>query len=586
MQRQGIHFPKVEEPVKLYYKFDDDLDKLFSETLAVINKISYARYEPVNYLKTRTITEDLQIQKVGQENVRGFMKGLLVKRLESSFYAFKMTLGRFIDSYDKFIAMFDKGTVYLSKKVDVYDLLESDYEEILDELFEQGNLIKYDASEFQAHFRDLLVADRNYLKKLHERWLKVKDDPKLAELLSLLKNDERLKSNKLLLFTESKETGKYLFDELEKKYGDETIFISGSSKSKEFEKVRRNFDPKARVSEDEKRILVTTDILSEGINLHKANIVINYDIPWNSIRILQRVGRVNRIGTKHEQIYIYNFFPTSQSEQQIGLEKLAVAKIQAFHDTLGEDTRYLTGEEEFNSWEIFSRINSSKIVEEEADKDVESELNYLKQIRTIRDEDSKLFEKVKKLPIKARTSRENSAGKGQLVTFFRHGSLRKFFKAKGKQSEEILFFEAAKLLIAKPGDKKTRLVDDFHSLLEKNTEAFEASIRDEADDATEKRGGGSEKSLVKTSKSLLDWPGITEDDEIYLNTLIRALVEGAVSKKSVNRIVAETKNMLKPLAILAEIRKTISEGYLSKITSGDNSRMHVQREIILSECYT
>ena len=585
MDKQGLHFPKVKEPIKMYYMFDDSLDALFTDTLSIIKKISYARYEPANYLKTQALTEDLQIQKVGQENVRGFMRGLLVKRLESSFYAFRQTLERFINSYDKFIEMYDKGAVFISKKVDVYDYLDLGLEDELLELVEGSSVIKYDAGEFQPNFRELLISDRNYLKQLLENWNKVTVDPKLKELEERLRIDDQLKSNKILIFTESKETGKYLSDKLKDIYHDEVISISGGSKGAEIDEVKKNFDPKSRNKEDEKRILVTTDVLSEGINLHRANIIINYDIPWNSIRILQRVGRVNRVGTKHDEIFIYNFFPTSQSEEQIGLEKLAVAKIQAFHDTLGEDTAYLTGEEEFNSWELFSHINSSHVVEESSDENVESELGYLKQIRSIRDEDEKLYEKIRKLPVKCRTAREKENNSGLLITFFRRGSLRKFFKADRNESVELQFGDAVKLLYAQVSDPKKSLPESFYDLLGKNIEAFEESIKDESEEETEKRGSGSDKTLMRHIKALLSFRGLTEDDEVYLSTLLLALEEGAISKRSINQLVTKVKEINNPLAILAEIRNAISENYLLKALKNDDLKKPVKREIILSEAF-
>lgn len=585
MEKQGLRFPKVQEPLKLYYSFDESLDALFSDTLSIIKKISYARYEPANYLKTQALTEDLQIQKVGQENVRGFMKGLLVKRLDSSFYAFRQTLERFINSYDKFIEMFDKGTVFISKKVDVYDYLEWGLEEELLNLVEGSSVIKYDASEFQPNFKELLTSDRNYLNELLEKWNKVTIDPKLQELEERLNGDEQLKTNKILIFTESKETGKHLSEKLKDVYGDEVVNISGGSNSKELEAVKRNFDPKDRNREDEKRILVTTDVLSEGINLHRANIIINYDIPWNSIRILQRVGRVNRVGSKHDEIFIYNFFPTSQSEEQIGLEKLAVAKIQAFHDTLGEDTQYLTGEEVFNSWELFSHINSSHVADEELDENVESELGYLKQIRKIRDEDEKLYQKIRKLPAKCRTARERENVSGVLITFFRRGSLRKFFKADDKESLEVQFGDAVKLLYAQVTEPKKSLPSSFYDLLNKNISAFEESIRDESEDEVEKRGSGSDKTLMRHIKALMGYRGLTEDDEVYLSTLLLALEEGAVNKRSINQLVTKIKDVNNPLAILSEIRNAISEAYLIKVLKSEDLKKPVKREIILSEAF-
>jgi superfamily II DNA or RNA helicase len=585
MEKQGLRFPKVQEPFKLYYSFDEGLDALFTDTLAMIKKISYARYEPANYLKTQALTEDLQIQKVGQENVRGFMKGLLVKRLDSSFYAFRQTLDRFINSYDKFIEMFEKGTVFISKKVDVYDYLEWGLDEELLNLVEESSVIKYDASEFQPNFKELLMADRNYLKELLERWNKITVDPKLDELKDRLNSDEQLKSNKILIFTESKETGRYLSDKLKDIYGDEVVNISGGSNSAELEMVKRNFDPKDRNKEDEKRILVTTDVLSEGINLHRANIIINYDIPWNSIRILQRVGRVNRVGSKHGEIFIYNFFPTSQSEEQIGLEKLAVAKIQAFHDTLGEDTQYLTGDEVFNSWELFSHINSSHVADEESDENVESELGYLKQIRKIRDEDEKLYQKIRRLPAKCRTARGKENVSSVLVTFFRRGSLRKFFQANEEGSIEVQFGDAVKLLYAQISEPKKSLPGSFYDLLGKNISAFEESIRDESEDETEKRGSGSDKTLMRHIKALLGFRGLTEDDEVYLSTLLLALEEGAVNKRSINQLVTKVKDINNPLAILSEIRNSISESYLIKVLKSEDLKKPVKKEIILSEAF-
>jgi hypothetical protein len=301
---------------------------------------------------------------------------------------------------------------------------------------------------------------------------------------------------------------------------------------------------------------------------------------------LQRVGRVNRVGTKHEHIFIYNFFPTSQSEEQIGLEKLAVAKIQAFHDTLGEDSQYLTGDERFNSWELFSRINSNKVLDEESDKGVESELNYMRQIRDIRDKNQKLYEKIKKLPVKARTARDNKTNQGELVTFFRRGSLRKFFKANSKESQEILFIEAAHLMSATEADLKTVLPASFYDQLHLNISAFEESIRDESDEVVEKRGGGSEKTLTKHVKALLSYSGLVEDDEIYLNTLLEALDEGAVNKRSINKLVTTIKEIRNPLAVLSEIRNTISEGYLVNLNKAERKQKSVKREIILSEALT
>ena len=117
--------------------------------------------------------------------------------------------------------------------------------------------------------------------------------------------------------------------------------------------MRENYDPMYKTQKDDILVLVTTDVLAEGINLHRSNIVINYDLPWNPTKVLQRAGRVNRVGTEHQDIHIFNYFPTEKSETEIGLEDNIKGKLQAFHSLLGEDAKYLTEEEEVGSFEIF-----------------------------------------------------------------------------------------------------------------------------------------------------------------------------------------------------------------------------------------
>src|SRR5690606_2421060 len=117
----------------------------------------------------------------------GFMKGILVKRLESSFYAFKNTLRRFIESYEKFIQMFDEGTIYISKQVDVYDLLERDSEDELLRLVEAEKVSQYRSKDFVPNFRDHLVFDLELLHEIQNLWQDITDDPKLNQFAAELR---------------------------------------------------------------------------------------------------------------------------------------------------------------------------------------------------------------------------------------------------------------------------------------------------------------------------------------------------------------------------------------------------------------
>ena len=149
---------------------------------------------------------------------------------------------------------------------------------------------------------------------------------------------------------------------------------------------------------------MSTEVLSEGVNLHRSNIVINYDIPWNPTRLIQRVGRVNRVDTKFDTIHTYNFFPTEEGNDLIKLKEAAEAKIHAFIEMLGADARLLTEGEEIKSHDLFAKLTSKKTITGE-DEEEESELEYLTEIREVRDKQPDLFARIKRLPKKARSTR-------------------------------------------------------------------------------------------------------------------------------------------------------------------------------------
>ena len=138
---------------------------------------------------------------------------------------------------------------------------------------------------------------------------------------------------------------------------DKVLLFTGDSKNRTKKIIEDNFNPDVDNQKNDYRLLITTDILSEGISLHRANIIVNYDLPWNPTRIMQRVGRINRVGTKFNDIFVFNFFPSSQVGENISLEDNIISKIQAFHDTLGEDFKYLYENEEKKNSPLISLIS-------------------------------------------------------------------------------------------------------------------------------------------------------------------------------------------------------------------------------------
>lgn len=583
LQQQRLKFPELAEPRRVYYQFDARLDKIFMRSIELIKNFRYTRYMPLLYLKNPDPQE-----VTGQRNLGRFMRILLVKRLESSFYAFKMTLDRFIHSYDSFIKMLDKGTIYISKQHSekIYEALENDDLDRIIELVEQDKVQKYESGDFSKAFKDNLKEDLDILLEMKKLWDEVKADPKIAQFKSILTKDKILKENKLIIFTESKETAEYLDKNLREEFGGQVLSYSSKSSAAVRETIIDNYDPKHRNYKNDIRILITTDILAEGVNLHRSNVVINYDIPWNPTRVLQRVGRVNRVDTKFDDIYVYNFFPSLQGNNEIKLEEAAIAKIQAFHDTLGEDAQYLTEGEEITSHELFNRLNSKKLLEEGGEVEEDSELKYLSEIRDIRDNNTALYEKIKRLPKKARSAKVYPDFKEAVVTFFKKGKLRKIYIADIKEAKELDFFNAAVILKSKNMDKREKLAADFYKLLAQNKEQFKLATTEEAREFKQEGGRSNEITLVRTIKAIKKFSGFTDEDEEYLERVLKALEEGALPKQTTKTLVKEIKNENNPLKILFKFKQGIPRNFFAEGFADNPYYNTAPREVILSEYLT
>jgi superfamily II DNA or RNA helicase len=583
---QGLKFPEVEKPTPLFYELNEKEDEIFSKTIAlIVDKFKYARYMPMLYFQGKIN----QLVEQSQRNMGKFMKILLVKRLESSFFAFRNSVDRFLHSYEMFIREFDNGNVYVSKKHTnkVFELLENDDDEAVQRLIDEGKAERYDSGDFKEGFRYLLQHDRDILLEIKRLWTHIERDPKLLKFLRELSTASALKENHIIIFTESKETANYLFKNLHEKYPDRVLCYTGDSGEATRDKVIENFDARARHPKDDYRILVSTEVLSEGVNLHRSNTVINYDIPWNPTRMMQRVGRINRVDTRHDTIYTFNFFPTIQSNDQIKLKEAAEAKINAFLTLLGGDAELLTEGEPIGSHELFNRLISKQSLEGE-DGAEESELKYLHAIKEIRDKDPDLFEKVKRLPKKARTAKQNIGHKNSLITYFRRGKLQKFFQAGTKQeTAELDFISAAKLLESNPDEQKQKLPEHFYDLLDKNKDAFIFATTEEMPQQASRGGHDSAAQILRILKATMkNTQKLTDDQEAYLKTVLARLEEGNLPKQTTKQTLKalnDLKNeIINPFKVLAALQTYIPTKLLEEHYAEQNPAVFDKREVILS----
>lgn len=592
LKQQGLKFPEVADPEPLFYKFNQVEAEVFDETIRLLtHDFKYARYTPLAYYTGERDEQGVQSQR----NLAKFMKILTVKRLESSFTAFLATLDRFIVTYERVIAEFHKGHVFISKKHigKIFELLESDDQDGIDRLLEEDKAGKLSARDFRPEFIADLETDLRALQAIRSLWKQITRDPKWESFRAILKRTPLLKDGKVIIFTESKETADYLAGKIRDDVDPKVLLFTGESLHSVREEVIANFDAKAYRPKDDYRILVATEVLAEGVNLHRSNIVINYDIPWNPTRLIQRVGRVNRVDTKFDRIYTYNFFPTDEGNDLIQLREAAEAKIHAFIQMLGADARLLTEGEEIVSHDLFAKWNSRKTLTGE-DEDEETELKFLTEIRTVRDQQPELFERIKRLPKKARSTRSLSAQPAvsnypALLTYFRQGRLDKFFLgvAGGAVAVELDFMAAANLLKpADPNEPRQAIPREFYKLLDRNKAAFVTATTADAEPASTHRGSPNDAYLLKRlkDKAVRRCPQFTEDDEAFVGQVIRLVEEGSLPKATAKKVATALKkpeNLL-PLKVLTVLRRDIKPEFFQAAPVAHAGQAVAPREVILS----
>lgn len=579
LKAQGLTFPKAGTPEKIVYEFDDATDEAFNETVAAIKEFKYSRYTPLLYLKDKKKYAQLL---AGQRNMGGFMKSILVKRLESSFHAFRMSLTRFIDSYDRFISMAESGKVYISKNVNVYDLLDDGNMDKLMYLIEQHDVMEFETKEFDPRFLRDLRQDRTQLEYLRDLWSCVEGDPKLDEFKRNLTTNPQMRGKKIIVFTESQETAEYLCENLKDLYGDSVVFFSGQSSQALKAEIEDSFNPQNEYKgRDKYDLLITTDVLAEGINLHRANVVINYDLPWNPTRIMQRVGRINRVGTAFDRIFVFNFFPTAQSERQLPMEERILEKLQAFHDTLGEDIKYLSDEEDVSPKKLFSDLSQDMDANEQS---TNPELKYLAVIRQIRDNDPELFSRIKRLPKKAKAGKMTSQlASNTTIGFIRKGALKTFFASNG-DTRQLSFMDAIRLIESSPDEKKEIVGSDFYDHFDRNSKAFDEMLTAEDTVSTEKAMvTGNDAKIIRLLKAMKSEPRFTDDQEEKIDILIKRFEDGEIPAKIAKDVMKRSKVVGDVLELYYEILKLIPESYFEDRYQR-KSKVEGEKQVILS-CY-
>ena len=424
LKAQGIVFPKPLAPTPLEYEMDADTSNRFFYTLNVLSDdkfephLHYARYRAIEFLKPELRAKYRNAVHVGQ-TLAGIYRVHMVKRLESSFHAFKLSLATLHRITDDMLKMFAEDKVIIAPDLNVKDLQAKGMEldEIIEKALEKGyneSDILYKSEDFDPDFIAMLQHDKKVLEVLNAEWKQEHDDQKFD------------------LFREK----------LENEFFDSRNLATD---------IKENFDANSTVKKDRYNIILTSDVLAEGVNLHRSHIIVNYDSPWNASRLMQRIGRVNRIGSVAENIYNYMFYPSPQGNKQIKLYENALVKLQGFHSAFGEDVQIYSKEEIVKQFKMFdSNVKDS----------MDAKLALIRELRDVFNNNRELYDKVKQLPLKSRVARNTGKHTDKTIIFVSSDVKTEFYLATDKTVVPIDLLEAVKYLKAKPEEQAAPFLPD------------------------------------------------------------------------------------------------------------------------------
>lgn len=367
-------------------------------------------------------------------------------------------------------------------------------------------------------------------------------------------------------------------------YGDRVIYYSGQSSASLKVEIEDSFNPKfADRGNDKYDILITTDVLAEGINLHRANVLVNYDLPWNPTRIMQRVGRINRVGSAFDEIHVFNFFPTAQSNAQIPMEQRILEKIQSFHDTLGEDIKYLSDKEEVSAKNLFDDLNKDLDGEDESENN--PELAYLGIIRQVRDDNPELFEAIKKLPKKAKSGKESGLVKeNATISFIRKGALKTFFISDNEQSKQLSFIEAIKILETDENQKKIAIGKEYYNQFKSNDESFDDMLLEGKEVTSSKPAvTGNDAKVIRTLKAIKNEPTLTDIQEANIDKLIELWSNGEIPSKISKDVMKRVPLAKDVQSLYFDIMNLVPEIYFEEKKT-NRTLVDGEKQVILS-CY-
>ena len=426
-KKEISNLSEVKDPEEQFYELtseqSDFYNRIIRDYFSEKGHFKGAIYKPNEYESLKEVedklSEDDNRTFQQQRNLFDFMRRLLVKRFESSFGAFEKSIQRFLRTNRMVLSFIEKSGKYvMDRKVieNIYD--DSDdagdftYEAIKEALkeFERNaknktqpkhtKIYEIEKFQFKKAFIDDIKSDIKLFEHIEQEIIDlniIENDPKREAILETIKevlNKEANPKRKVILFTEYTDTVRHLQKYFEKELLGRAMFCDGGITKKFAKELDANFNAKYKEQVDDFDVLITSDKLSEGFNLNRAGLIINYDIPWNPTRVIQRVGRINRMSAKvFDELFIYNFFPTDQGSDIVKSREIAQQKMFLIHNALGEDSKIFDADEEPTPSALYLKTNinpeeneelsTSTIIRNDYNQIVESHPDVIKKISVL-----------------------------------------------------------------------------------------------------------------------------------------------------------------------------------------------------------
>ena len=610
---------KVADPKEWYFELTKDQSLFYDKVIKQYfgdpeddGQFKGAIYRPFEYEveKDKIVNEKLSEQDnrqfMQQRNLYDFMRRLLVKRFESSFGSFKQSIENFKNITKKrlkFIEKTGKGDYFDGEYIldralleKIYDLEMEEIEKYLAEYAEKINNGEYPKNhkiykikdfarknEFIEHINSDLKLFDEILFQLSTLDL-VKNDPKTDCLMKNIREEVKKKplkgepKRKIAIFSEYLDTVKYLLPILEKDFGKKVLVVAGDLSAHKISQINKNFDASYQEQEHDYDILLASDRISEGFNLNRAGMVINYDIPWNPVRVIQRVGRINRISKKvFDDLYIVNFFPTEKGAELVKSREIASNKMFLIHNTLGEDAKIFDVDEEPTPSGLFNRIQQNPDEQEEESFYTKA----LKEFLKIKKDSPNFVDSLKNYPPRIKVAKKyNENG---LLVFFKKGRL--YINEMQYESENkpyvssVTFEEVFNKIVCTSDEKALPLSNSFWGAYENVKKFKEYRAIPMSEQSLEQKALNNLATFINQLNSEEIMP-----HKDFLRTLREDILDyGTLSDYTLRRIAnmesADDKKLKRAIAEIVTLKEELGEDYLQKEKA---KQKNLSKEIIIA----